>query len=62
MKSPEMQSGLSEIANNISAKCGEGYEVINRVGGTRASATVEAMTTEAYYDCLENNTLLRALQ
>ncbi len=62
MRSPAMQQGLDQIASQVSSRCGEGYEVINRVGKTRASATVEAMTTEAYYDNLENNTILRALQ
>lgn len=62
MKSPEMQAVLNGAASRIASAAGDGYEVekahpISFV----AIASVWADTRESYRDCLENNTLLKAV-
>lgn len=61
LKSPEMQSFLSERAQAISDRAGDGYETDVFVGKTRANASVFASDAKAAKDNLENNTLLKAL-
>ena len=61
MKSPEMAEVLNQAADQMVAKCGEGYEVerahpISFVG----SASVRAATIEAKVDNRKNNTILKA--
>lgn len=62
MKSPEMQSILSEHARSIAAACGDGYSSDVYVGKTRANAMVKTDTVEAYYDNLKNNTIMKHLR
>lgn len=62
MKSSEMQGILNDAAGRISGAAGDGYEVetahpISFV----AIASVRAATYESYYDCLENDTLQKAM-
>ena len=61
MKSTEMAEVLNDAADQIAAKCGEGYEVerahpIRFVG----IASVRAETIEAKVDNRKNNTILKA--
>lgn len=61
MKSSEMADVLNQAADQIAAKCGEGYEVerahpISFVGIT----SVRAGTIEAKMDNRKNNTILKA--
>lgn len=62
MKSTEMAEVLNTAADQIAAKCGEGYEVerahpISFVG----IASVRADTIEAKVDNRKNNTILKAV-
>ena len=50
-----------EIAQNIAAASGEGYEADTYDTGKRIVASAYAATKEAMQDNLENNTLLRNL-
>ena len=61
MKSTEMADVLNTAANQIAAKCGDGYEVerahpISFVG----IASVRADTIKAKVDNRKNNTILKA--
>ncbi len=61
MKSTEMAEVLNTAADQIAAKCGEGYEVerahpISFVG----IASVRAKTIEAKIDNRKHNTILKA--
>lgn len=61
MKSGEMQAILNGAAARIAGAAGDGYEAesahpISFV----AIASVRASTYDSYYDCLENDTLLKA--
>ena len=61
MKSTEMAEVMNTAADQIAAKCGEGYEVerahpISFVG----IASVRADTNEAKVDNRKNNTILKA--
>ena len=61
LRSPEMESGLAELAAEIAAKAGSGYESDTKMMGTRVIASASAATEAAMKDNLANNTLLRAL-
>lgn len=63
MKSGEMQAVLNDAAGRIAAAAGEGHEVeaahpISFV----AIASVRAATYDAYYDDLQNDTLMHAAE
>lgn len=61
MKSGEMQSVLDSAAGKIAAAAGDGYEVESAHPlSFTAIASVHAATYDSYYDCLENDTLLKA--
>lgn len=61
LKSSEMKSGLDMIANGISTRSGDGYEVISKNMPTRPIRIIETATREAMLDCEANNTLLKNL-
>ncbi|HEM4671137.1 hypothetical protein HO932_05315 [Streptococcus suis] len=61
MKSSEMQSILTETANEVVNRAGDGYEQDIYVGKSRANAMVSAKTYQAKKDNLNNNTLLKVL-
>ncbi len=61
MRSPEIQGVLQEVAGNVVAKCGDGYEVETYTAQTRAVTGVRAVSPKAIRDCFENNTLIKAL-
>ena len=62
LQSPEMQAMLSERAQAIAERAGNGYETDVFVGKTRANASVFASTEDAMKDNLDNNTLLKAVR
>lgn len=62
LKGPEITGFMEELAGQIQASCGEGYEVsIYGEGKTRANVSVYTATPEAMRDNLKNNTLLKAM-
>ncbi len=61
LKSPEMAAICQNLANDIAARAGTGYQVTVYTGKTRVNASVKAVTEEAWKDNLKNNTLLKAV-
>ena len=62
MQSAEMQSIVTDKASNIRNRCGDGYEIVSRMGQSRASAKVSAETYAAKKDNSKNNTILKAVR
>lgn len=62
LQSNEMKAICRELANGISARAGEGFEVTDYTGKTRVNASVHAETKEALNRCLKDNVLLKALR
>lgn len=61
LQSAEMQSVVGEYGQRIQEICGEGYEVVNAVGKTRATSKVHPTTAKAYYSNRKHKTLQKAL-
>lgn len=61
LRSSEMAAVLSEQAEKIRSRCGDGYSTDTYSAGTRVVASVYTETTEAMQNELESNTLLRAI-
>lgn len=61
LQSEEMKNALHEVASEVQARCGEGYEIDIAVMPTRAIAAVYAADDNAVRDNSSNNTLLKAL-
>lgn len=63
LQSQEMLTVVTEYANNIRGRAGDGYEVSTfPTGKTRVNASVYAATKEAIQDNYDNNTLLKAVR
>lgn len=62
LKSPEMQSMLTEKASGVRKRAGEGYAQDIYVGKSRANAMVYADSYKAKRDNMKNNTLLKAVR
>lgn len=62
LKCEELCDGMQSIGDSIVSRAGGGFEADTQVGKKRAHTFIRAVTTEAYYDNLKNNTLLKALQ
>lgn len=63
LQSKEMLGVVTEYANGIQQRAGDGYEVTTySPGKTRVNSSVHATTREAIKDNLENNTLLKAVR
>ena len=60
MQSQEMVDVLTEFADQVANRAGEGYSVY--IGTNRANVSVVADTDEAYQDNLDNNTLEKAIR
>ena len=60
LKSQDMMGVITEGANQVRGRAGEGYEVETYVGFDRVHAVVFTATDEAKRDNYENNTLLKA--
>ena len=62
MRGSEMQAVLREHGNKVVQRAGsDDYAVTTKISGDRAAAVVRATTKKGYHDCLENNTLLKAV-
>lgn len=61
LQSAEMQKIVSEAGSRVLESCGEGYEIKNGVGATRAGSTVFPTTRKAANDNRKNKTLQKAL-
>lgn len=61
MKSPAMQTHLSEAASGVANSAGEGYSSDVHTASFVAIGTAFPDTGKAYQDNLDNNTLLKAL-
>jgi hypothetical protein len=60
--SAEMGEICMEQATAVAGRAGEGFAISGPyTGRNRVNVSVGAVTEEAYQDCLENNTLLKAL-
>lgn len=58
---PGVQNHINQLAAQIAARAGDGYEVSHWQGKNRARASVYTDTFSARYDNARNQTLLRAL-
>ena len=61
LRSDEMKSGLRRYAQRVKAAAGDGNEISEYTGASRANVSVYASTRKAKKDNLQNNTLLKAL-
>lgn len=61
LRSDEMKELLTDLAEGIQKRAGDGYEVSPYTGKTRVNVSVGTATFEAMQDNLDNNTLLKAL-
>lgn len=61
LKSQEMMNVVTEYADQVQKKAGDGYEVSQYIGKNRVNVSVYAETRKARKDNLEHNTLLKAL-
>ena len=62
LKSQEVMSVCKEHADATHAVLGDGYTVTTHVGKNRVNAEVAATTQKARWECMENNTILKALR
>lgn len=62
LKSGEMQAVIASKANTVQNRAGDGFTAETYIGRDRVRAIIKAETYEAYQECLENNTLLKALR
>lgn len=61
LKSEDMSSLLERAASIIVNNAGEGYSHDTKIMSTRVIASVYTDNKRAMRDCLENNTLLKAV-
>ena len=62
LRSEDLGEKLERLAEEISGRCGEGYEHDRKLMPTRVIASVYTGTPEAKKDNLQNNTILRSLK
>lgn len=62
LKSPEMQSIVSDLGNSIASRAGDGYVCETHIGANRCYANVRTATYKARRDNAKNNTLLRSMK
>jgi uncharacterized protein (DUF927 family) len=62
LRSEEMAAICQELANKVSARAGDGFEVTTFTGKNRVNASVRAETGDAVQRCLDDNVLLKALR
>lgn len=61
LKSEDMRNMVETLASGIANNAGEGYNHDTKVMGTRVIASAYTANKKALKDCLENNTLLKAV-
>ena len=59
---PEVERAVMKIAGDVSASAGDGYEVANESGHTRARGRAYTATADAMRNESKNSSMLRALQ
>lgn len=62
LKSEEMKKMLSEKADIIVGKCGDGFESDHHTGRNRVNILIKANSVKSYYKNLKENTILKALR
>lgn len=62
LKSEPVKNMISERANEIASRAGNGYEADTQIGQKRATGRVKAATAKAKKDNKKNNTLLKAVR
>lgn len=62
MLSPEMESGLESIANQVLGRLGDGYSTNTHHGKNRINVEVTADTFQARRENARDNTILKAVQ
>lgn len=62
LRSNEIREAVSESAEKIRGRCGDGYETDTFTGRNRVNASVYADTPKAKRDNPKNNTLLKAMR
>lgn len=61
MRSAEMLGVLAAASSPIMARLGDGYGEDGLVGKNRCNIAIYAESADAIRDCMENNTLLKAV-
>lgn len=61
LRSDDVGNYLSEVAQTVQTRCGDGYDVDDYAAPTRRVASVFTADTNAMKDNLKNNTLLKAV-
>lgn len=61
MQSGEMVSLLTSLGSGVAARAGDDYIVKSVSHKDRAACYIQATTEKAKIDCLESNTLIKAL-
>ena len=61
MQSGEMSAIVTSLGSNVASRAGAGYAVKTVSHKDRVACYVQATTKEAKKDCLDSNTLLKAL-
>lgn len=62
LKCSSMQGVLSEYAQGVVRRAGDGFEADIYVGKNRANVAVKTSNPKAYFKNKKNNTLLKALK
>ena len=61
LKSQSVINVCEKSAQNIQRKCGEGFETSKYTGKNRVNVAVFAESSDAIRECMENNTLRKAI-
>nr|DAS75218.1 MAG TPA: type I neck protein [Caudoviricetes sp.]DAU88228.1 MAG TPA: type I neck protein [Caudoviricetes sp.] len=62
LKGEKMKKMLSEKAEEIVDRCGDGFEANPHIGRNRANILIKANSVKSYYKNLKENTILKALR
>lgn len=62
LQSKEMRNVVERHAEATVSALGEGYDMSSIIGHDRAHAFVKAVSYQAMEECLEDNTILKALR
>ena len=62
LRSDEMKQVCKEHADKAVAKLGPGYASDDFTGKNRVNASIRPVTSKAWEEALENNTILKALR
>lgn len=61
LRGAEMMEIIDAKAGRVAQRAGIGYVTSKYIGRNRVNVSVYAETDEAWRDCLENNSLIKAL-